>query len=92
MIKEILACEGIECVLRNDQLSAAVGEIPFIECQPELWVIDDEAFPRAASFLQAWLNCQPASVEEWICPSCAERCDGRLGACWACGTLRESLG
>ncbi|MBN1957117.1 MAG: DUF2007 domain-containing protein [Desulfuromonadales bacterium] len=89
MLKEILAEEGIECVLRNDQLSSAIGEIPFIECSPELWVIDDEAYPRAKVFLENWLKNDPTEEEDWTCASCGEQCAAQFGACWSCGTLRD---
>ncbi len=89
LLKEILANEGIECTLRNDQLSSAIGEIPFTECCPELWVIDDEVFPRAKMLLDGWLKNNVLSDDSWACPSCGEQCDGHFGACWACGSLRE---
>ena len=88
LLKEILAQEGIECTLRNDQLSSALGEIPFTECSPELWVIDDEAYPRAKLFVEAWLK-NDAAGACWTCPGCGESCDGQFGACWSCGMLRE---
>jgi hypothetical protein len=89
MLKDILAKEGIECMLRNDQLSSAVGEIPFVECCPELWIVDDEAYPRARLFLDAWLKNEPSAPNAWICASCGEHCDGQFGACWACGALHD---
>lgn len=89
LLKEILANEGISCALRNDQLSAAIGEIPFIECCPELWVIDDEAYPRARMFLDSWLKQEPSAEDAWTCAACGECCEGHFGACWACGVLRE---
>ena len=89
LLKEILDNEGVDCLLRNEQLSAAVGEIPFIECCPELWVIDDEVFPRAKVLLDAWFENAGATAESWVCPQCGECSEGQFGACWACGTLRE---
>lgn len=89
LLKEILVHEGIECILRNDQLSSAVGEIPFVECSPELWVVDDEAFPRAEMFLRAWLEDNSSVADPWICLHCGEHCEGQFGACWSCGTLRD---
>ncbi len=89
LLQEILANEGISCTLRNDQLSSAIGEIPFIECCPELWVIDDEAFPRAQMFLKGWLKNDMSTSGPWTCPACGEHCEGHFGACWACGALRE---
>ncbi|PLY03453.1 MAG: DUF2007 domain-containing protein [Desulfuromonas sp.] len=89
ILREILAKEGIDCLIRNDQLSSGLGEIPFIECCPELWIIDDEAMPRARMFLKAWLENAPATDDDWSCPACGERCGAQFGACWACGALRD---
>lgn len=89
MFKEILAKEGIDCLLRNDQLSMGMGEIPFVECYPELWVIDDEVYPRAKMLIEGWLGESPERAEPWVCPQCGERLEGHFGACWACGHQRE---
>lgn len=89
LIKEILAGEGIACLLRNDELSSGLGEIPFIECYPELWVVDDETFPRAKMLLEAWLKHPPDSAADWTCPQCGEHCESQFGACWACGYQRD---
>lgn len=87
LLRDILAREGIHCVLRNVQLTAAVGEIPFVECCPELWVIDDEAWPRAKMFVDAWFK-KDAVAPAWSCPQCRETLEGHFGACWCCGTIR----
>ncbi len=89
LLQEILAAEGINCLLRNEQLSSAIGEIPFVECCPELWIIDDEAYPRARLFLDAWLSNDAQELRAWTCPSCGERCEGQFNACWLCGTQRD---
>ena len=89
LLKEILAGEGIACILRNDQLSSALGEIPFNECSPELWVIDDETYPRAKLLLAGWLKNDNTAGEPWVCPKCGEHCLPHFGACWSCGTERE---
>ena len=88
LIKELLGNEGVECLLRNEQLSSALGEIPFVECYPELWVIDDEVFPRARILLDSWFKDDGVSTEPWTCLHCGERSEGQFGACWACGTIR----
>ncbi len=89
LLKEILIAEGIDCIVRNDQLSSAVGEIPFVECCPELWVIDSETYPRAKLLLDAWLNKSAPSDEYWICKTCGEQVLLHFGACWSCGTINE---
>lgn len=89
LLKDLLAGEGIDCLLRNDTLSSAIGEIPFIECRPELWVIDDETFPRAKLLLDGWLKQDARSEEDWACPACGEKSEAQFGACWNCGMQRE---
>lgn len=88
MFKELLASEGIQCLIRNEQLSTAMGEIPFVECFPELWVLDEETYPRARLLLDAWLKTPPAA-EAWDCPGCGEKIDGQFTVCWSCGALRD---
>ena len=90
ILKDFLAREGIECVLRNDKLLTAMGEIPFVECYPELWLLDEECLPRARMLLDGWLQSSgPASAgRNWTC-ACGEVSEGQFGACWSCGRLRE---
>lgn len=88
MFKEILAKEGIECILKNEQLGVALGEIPFVECYPELWLIDEEVYPRARIFLDNWLKNEVAGLEAWVCPDCGEELEAQFGSCWSCGHER----
>jgi hypothetical protein len=88
LLKELLEREGVACLIRNEQLFAALGEIPFLECFPELWVVDDEVWPRAKSFLDNWFK-QEEETLSWTCLSCGEVLEGQFGACWKCGKERN---
>lgn len=85
MLKERLGAEGIACLVRNDELSTALGEIPFVECYPELWVVDDEVYPRARLLLDQWLDEAEVTGPAWLCPGCGERLEGQFEVCWKCG-------
>ena len=37
-VRNLLSAEGIRSELRNDRLAGVIGEIPFLETWPELWV------------------------------------------------------
>lgn len=87
LLKELLENEGVACLIRNEQLFAALGEIPFLECCPELWVVDDEVWPRAKSLLDNWFK-QEDDIASWTCLSCGEELEGQFGACWKCGNER----
>jgi len=89
LLKELLEREGIACLIRNEQLFAALGEIPFLECYPELWVVDDEVWPRARLLLDNWLK-GAEDAGSWVCPACGETLEGQFGACWKCGKEREA--
>lgn len=90
LLKERLAGEGIACLLRNDELSAALGELPFVEIFPELWVVDDEVLPRARLLLAQWLEeGGSARGEPWQCQQCGESHEAQFDACWQCGAERR---
>lgn len=88
LLRDRLQQEGIGVLLRNEELFAALGEIPFVEIRPELWVIDDEVLPRAQHLLEAWQREAEATTAAWTCPGCGEYLEGQFGACWKCGRSR----
>src|SRR5713101_6617709 len=47
LLKGLLAESGIACEIRGTYLSMALGELPFTECYPQLWVSGEEEFERA---------------------------------------------
>jgi len=82
--RNVLEQNGIRCVIRNEQLSGALGEVPFLECLPELWVLRDSDEP-AAERLLAELRRPGPTGERWRCRSCGEDNDAQFAACWNCG-------
>ena len=89
LLQELLAREGVACLIRNEQLFAALGEIPFLECFPELWVVDDEVWPRARMLLDNWFK-REENAASWTCSSCGEVLEGQFGACWQCEQKRDA--
>jgi len=85
LIRGLLERAGIPCVTRNEQLAGALGEIPFLECDPELWVLHDEDLPRARQILEAH-QAPPLKASRWHCRECGELIDGQFEVCWRCGT------
>jgi hypothetical protein len=84
-LKNLLEQAGIDCLVRNEQLSGGLGEIPFLECLPELWVLDDARLPEA-QLLLAQESAEAAVTAPWRCPRCAEQNEGQFAICWYCGT------
>ena len=85
-LKNILESGGIECVVKNTYLSSAVGELPPIECWPELWVIDDARYAEAQAVLgRALAPLRPVS-KPWRCRKCDREVEGQFSECWNCGS------
>ncbi len=84
LLKNVLEQSGIACVIRNDQLSGGVGEIPFLECLPELWVLEDTDVACAAALLKNFEE-PSGRTAQWCCASCGEFSEGQFAVCWQCG-------
>ena len=84
LVRGLVERAGIKCITKNEQLAGALGEIPFLECEPELWVVHDEDLERAQQILAAH-NAPAESRAQWRCDHCGELNEGQFGACWQCG-------
>lgn len=89
LVKSFIESEGIPCVLRNDQLVNALGDVPFTQCYPEIWIQSDNDYPKAKEVLDQWLAPQGKTGTDWICEICAETVEGQFSACWKCGSLKS---
>jgi hypothetical protein len=84
-LRNVLEQAGIACYVRNERLGGAVGEIPFVECWPELWVLRNGDALRARGLID---NARADAVPspDWTCRHCGERVEGQFDACWRCST------
>jgi hypothetical protein len=84
-LRNVLEQAGIACYVRNERLGGAVGEIPFVECWPELWVLRNGDALRARGLID---NTRADAVPspDWTCGHCGERVEGQFDACWRCST------
>ena len=82
--KNVLESEGIPCQLKNEHLGSIVGEIPFLEVWPELWVINDLDYDRAKQLIEGTAQ-DESPQSSWHCNKCGEQNEGQFAACWNCG-------
>lgn len=87
IIQNVLHGHGIRCWLKNEFLSAGMGELPPIECWPQLCV-HDEDFSEAKRIVEEALT--PQETASWKCDSCGEVHEGQFTECWKCGKDRPS--
>lgn len=85
-VRALLEADGIQCVLRNEALSGAMGELPLNECWPEVWIVNDMDAARAGKIV-AQLNSEPVQGEPWAC-ECGEVLEAQFTTCWKCGRER----
>jgi hypothetical protein len=74
---------GIATHILNANAAGALGEVPFMQAQPEVWVDDDRQATQAHEALTALLNAPPRA--EKTCLRCGETNPGNFLSCWQCG-------
>lgn len=80
---DVLTQLGIPNHIFNANSAGAVGELPFTQILPEVWV-DDEAQIALARVALAELD-QRSTTAEKTCPTCGELNPSNFLTCWKCG-------
>ncbi|MGQ9651598.1 MAG: putative signal transducing protein [Phycisphaerae bacterium] len=93
IVRELLANEGIETVVQNENMSAICGEVPFMRAMPKVCVLRDQDAARARAVVERFESGNARDqdrTEPWRCPRCGETIEGQFTACWKCGTQMET--
>lgn len=85
--QNLLAAEGIRTEIRNQHLGGIMGEMPVFETWPQLWVVNDMDFDRAAQLIES-ADAEPQEAP-WTCGKCGEENEGQYAACWNCGASAD---
>jgi hypothetical protein len=80
---DTLSSLGIVTHIFNANAAGALGEVPFMQALPEVWVDDDAQALRAREILADCLSMKPG--QEKNCPRCGEPNPGNFLSCWHCG-------
>lgn len=81
--RNVLESEGIRTEIRNQNLGGALGEVPFTEVWPQLWVKPLDA-QRALEIIDE-LRSARVDGDAWRCPGCGADNEPQFAACWQCG-------
>jgi hypothetical protein len=84
--RNVLESEGIDAFIRNEHLGSIVGDMPFQEVWPQLWVRNDLDYDRALQLLDAATLADESPAAPWKCKRCDAENEGQFAACWNCGT------
>jgi hypothetical protein len=86
-MQSLLESHGIKTFIKNQYGSSVMGEVPFVEVVPQLYVLAKEDVQRARDLLQLDLP-EEDPAEDWVCPECGIDLEGNFTRCWKCGTGR----
>ena len=84
LLRGLLAQAGIEALVFNENAQGGVGQLPFTEAWPEVWVAQDRDLARARDIVESFEG-RSATGADLRCPSCAEDNPGSFQSCWRCG-------
>ena len=91
-IQSLLENRDIECFIKNAALAGGIGELPPIECWPEIWIKQDEDESDAKQIIQTFFKQQTEfsneELKNWQC-HCGETIEGQFSQCWNCGAIRN---
>lgn len=92
LCESVLNSNGIESIIRNQNVSSLTGEVPFTSAYPELWIVDDARYDEAISLLLDFhhASVQDSTSSDWTCPKCSESVPGTFHSCWKCNSSRPS--
>ncbi len=87
-LQSLLESNGIKTFIRNEYCSSVVGELPFVEVVPQLFVLEEKDVEKAKELLQLDMPMEMAG-DDWICPECGIDVEGNFSRCWKCGVSRD---
>ena len=89
--KNVLEQAGIDCLIKNASLGGGIGELPAIDCSPELWVLSGADADRASAVLRDAMRADQRVTEApWRC-GCGTDVEAQFAVCWNCGQARDEL-
>lgn len=85
-LKNLLGLEGVHAIVRNENLSTALGSIPATECWVELWILDENREAEARDIIRKEVQSDESAIQwSWRCSRCGEDIEGQFTDCWKCG-------
>jgi len=86
--QSMLESDGIQTFVKNLNQSSLMGEIPFAEVFPELWIVNDSDHEQALRLLDSYEHSASGNAADWICPKCGEEVPKELSQCWSCDSAQ----
>lgn len=85
LLADALDDERIRTHLFNASAIGAMGDLPFGETWPEVWIVDERDLVRAREVV-AMHSARQSAGGSLRCSGCGEDSPSNFGCCWNCGT------
>ena len=85
-VRAYLEDSDIRSQMRNEFSSSVMGEVPFFDVWPELWVADDLS-ARALELISD-VQQQKNKGPDWLCLQCQELNPVNFEICWQCESVK----
>ena len=86
LLNSLLKVQGISSLLKNEGLQSGVGELPFVEMWPEVWIMEQKDWFSATCVLETFKPLD--TLEDWMCARCSLTNPGTFETCWSCRAHR----
>ena len=83
-VQSLLESNGIPTFLKNQFTSSVMGEVPFVEVCPQLFILDESDLEKAQELIAPELD-TPVMAPDWQCTACGAEVEGVFSQCWSCG-------
>lgn len=85
----LLEVQGIEARILNASAQGGLGEIPFSQAYPEIWLHHVRDVERASAVIRAFEQPSPRHADV-RCAGCGEENPGSFDICWNCGATLDA--
>lgn len=89
--QSVLEANGVATTLKNQYASSGVGEIPFLEAIPQVWILYKRDLAKAKQVIDELEKSrgQNQGFKDWECSHCGAEVEGSFAVCWQCGKADE---
>jgi hypothetical protein len=83
LVRGLLAAAGIEARVFNEYAGGALGELPFTEVAPSVWIEEERDLTRARQVIASYEK-PAAAPDNTRCGACGEESPRDFSICWQC--------
>lgn len=85
LLMHLLQHSGIAAHVFNENAQSGVGQLPFTETYPEVWIEREADLQRAQTIASGFDRRGSDSLTERACSDCGQSSPGVFEVCWNCG-------